>query len=592
MENSNDLKNLNIKKTVENYLYKKIWQSKENSNQKYSYSSVSWRLSGEVISKYTLSEVYPEQISQAHINGDFHIHNLYMGITGYCCGWSIEDVLRHGVGIGKHITSAPAKHFDSALKQLVTFFGIASNEWSGAQAINSLDVFLAPFIKKDKLSYKQVKQAIQDFIYSLNAPTRWGGQTPFTNITFDLDIPDDLKDKSVIIGGKEQNEKYGQFQPEIDMINKAFVEIMIEGNSLGRAFSFPIPTYNVTKNFKWDAPIMDLVFEMTAKYGIPYFQNFINSDLDPKAIRAMCCHMLLDLTQLKQRRVGGFFGYADKTGSVGVVTINMPKIGYLSKNETEFFDQLSNLMDLAKESLEIKRKVVLKNIEDGLFPLTQKYLGNLNAHFSTLGLIGMHECCINFLGKNISTSKGKDFSINVLNFMREKLVKYQKETGNIFNLEATPAESCGYRMALLDKNKYPEIITSGEKEPYYTNSTWLPLGYTNDPFQAIIHQKDLQPLYTGGTIFHTFLGERIDSKQAKLLVKKILETFKLPYITLTPTFSICPQHGYLKGEYFNCRTCNNETEVYSRVVGFLTPVSNWNKGKQEEFKDRLEYKAD
>ena len=586
-----DLKNLNIKEAVENYLQEKIWLSKENSNQIFSYSSITFKLSGEIISRYTLDQIYPKHISDAHVNGDMHIHNLYMGITGYCCGWSIADILMQGVGIEGQVTNAPAKHFDSALTQLANFFGIISNEWSGAQAINSLDIFLAPFVRNDKLSYKQVKQAMQGFIYTLNMPSRWGGQTPFTNITFDLKIPNDLANKNVIIGGKQQKETYKEFQPEVDTINRAFMEIMIEGNSHQRVLSFPIPTYNITKDFDWECDTCNLLFEMSSKYGIEYFQNFLNSDLDPHAVRAMCCHLLLDLTTLKQRRVGGFFGYADKTGSVGVVTINMPRIAYTSKNEFEFFEKLEKIMDIAKESLELKRKIVSKNINCGLLPFTKKYLGNLNAHFSTIGLIGMNEACLNFLKEDISTTQGKEFAIKVLNFMREKLVKYQKETKNIYNLEATPAESCGYRMALLDKEKFDKIVTSGEKEPYYTNSTWLPLNYTTDPIVALEHQKDLQPLYTGGTVFHTFLEEEITPKQAKRLVKKILQTYKIPYLTLTPTFSICNDHGYFSGKHFKCPKCGIQTQVYSRVVGFYTPIQNWNKGKKEEFDVRKEYKT-
>jgi len=588
-ENKCIFSQVDVKDIVENYIQKRIWQAKENSNQRFSYSSISWRLAGEIMERYVLTEVYPEHIAQAHIGGDLHIHNLYMGIAGYCCGWSIEEILLLGVGIEWQVSCAPPKHFSSALNQIANFFGIVSNEWSGAQALNSLDVYLAPFIRNDKLSYKDIKQMLQGFIYTLNLPTRWGGQTTFTNITFDLAVPRDLADKQVIIGGKRQSQTYKEFQPEVDMINKAFCELMVEGNSQGRAFTFPIPTYNITKEFDWEAERTELLFEMTAKYGIPYFQNFINSDLDPHAIRAMCCHLRLDLTQLRYRRVGGFFGYADKTGSVGVVTINMPRIGYTAKNEKIFFSRLGELMDVAKESLELKRKIVSHFISCGLFPLTKKYLGNLNWHFSTIGLIGMNEACLNFLQKDISSKDGKEFSLKVLNFMRDKLLTYQRETGNIYNLEATPAESCGYRMAQIDKKKYPAIVYSGEEEPYYTNSTWLPLDYTQDIFKAIDHQKELQELYTGGTIFHTFLGERLTGKQARLLVKTILEKYTLPYITLTPTYSVCSWHGYLRGEHFTCPTCGKTAEVYSRVVGFLTPVQNWNRGKREEFRDREEY---
>ncbi len=581
---------LKVKETVENYIGKKTWKVKENSNQRFSYSSVSWRLAGETIEKYTLSEVYPKRISSAHLNGDLHIHNLYMGIVGYCAGWSIADLLIDGVGVPWQVTSSPPKHFTSALSQIADFFGAVSNEWAGAQALNSLDVFLAPFIKKDKLTYKEVKQAIQGFIYTLNLPTRYGGQTPFTNLTFDLKIPDDLADKQIIIGGKLQKQKFRQFQKEVDMINRAFMEVMIEGDNKGRAFTFPIPTYNITKDFDWNSKNTDLLFEMTAKYGIPYFQNFIRSNLDPHEIRAMCCHLRLDLSKLKYRRIGGFFGFADRTGSIGVVTINLPRIAYLSEDEKDFFKRLGKQMDLAKESLEIKRKIVRENMKQGLLPFTQKYLGTLKLHFSTIGLVGMNEACENFLGKNIITKQGKNFAIKVLDFMREQLIKYQKETGNIYNLEATPAESTAYRLAKLDKEKYPKIKTAGIKVPFYTNSSLAPVNFTDDIFEAANHQDELQYKYTGGTVFHTYLGERLTGKQAKILIKRILENYSLPYITLTPTFSVCRDHGYLKGEHFKCPKCNKTAEVYSRVVGFLTPVQNWNIGKQEEFKQRKFFK--
>jgi len=587
-EEFRELSNIEIKKLVENYLKKKVWKVKENSNQRYSYSSISWRLSGEIMTKYVLNEIYPKKISSAHKNGDLHIHNLYMGICGYCCGWSTKELLMRGVGVPFQVGCKPAKHFDSALNQISNFLGIVSNEWAGAQALNSLDIFLAPFIRKDKLSYKEVKQKLQGFIYTCNLPNRWGGQTPFINITFDLKVPDDLKNEQVIIGGKLQKEKYGEFQKEVDMINKAFIEVMLEGDNNERAFTFPIPTYNITKDFNWDSEISNLIFKMTAKYGTPYFQNFVNSDLDPHAIRAMCCHLRLNLEELG-RRVGGYFGYADKTGSIGVVTINMPRIGYTSKNEKEFFKKLEKLMNLAKESLEIKRKIINENISKGLLPFTEKYLGTLKFHFSTIGLIGMHEACLNFLDKGIESKEGKEFAIKVLKFMREKLIAFQKETGNLYNLEATPAESCGYRLAKMDKKKFPKIKTSGKKEQYYTNSTLLPVNYTSNLFEALEHQKNLQKLYNGGTVFHAFLGERIKEKEAKLLVKKILTNYDLPYITLTPTFSICEEHGYIKGEKEKCPFCGKNTEIYSRIVGYLTPTQNWNKGKQEEFRQRKEY---
>jgi len=581
---------LEVKKLVEDYLYQKTWKTKENSNQVYSYSSVSWRVAGEVITNYTLENVYPEKISKAHLNGDLHLHNLYMGIVGYCAGWSIKDLLIMGFGGAPgHVESAPARHLSSALMQIVNFFGSLQNEWAGAQAFNSLDVYLAPFIRADGLSYEQVKQLMQQFIYNLNVFTRWGGQTPFTNITFDLKIPEDLSEEYIIYGGKLQKEKYGNYQKEVDMLNRAFLEVMLEGDTKGRAFSFPIPTYNITKDFNWNSSITDLVFEMAAKYGIPYFQNFINSDLNPKDIRAMCCRLRLDLRQF-YRRIGGFFGFADKTGSVGVVTINMPRIGYTSKTEKEFFRKLGYLMDLAKESLEIKRELVNKNMDLGLLPFSKIYLGTLRFHFATMGPCGMHEACLNFLGKGIETKEGKDFAIRTLRFMRDKLMEYQKETGHIYNLEAIPAESTAYRFAMIDKKKYPKIKTAGIKVPYYTNSTHLPVGYTDDVFEVLQHQDPLQTLYTGGTILHAFLGERITGREAKAFIRKAFEKFKLPYMTITPTFSVCFEHGYLEGEQFRCPKCGKEAEVYSRIVGYLRPVQNWNEGKREEFRERLEYR--
>ncbi len=579
-----------VKKIVDDYLKEATWKTKDNAYQIFSYSSASWKVAGEAITEYTLDNIYPPKISRAHRNGDLHIHNLYMGICGYCAGWSLQNLLMKGVGIPWQVNCAPAKHFDSALNQIANFFGIVTNEWAGAQAVNSLDILLAPFVRHDKLTYKEVKQKLQGFIYTLNLPTRWGGQTPFTNITFDLKVPDDLRDKPVIIGGKFQKEKYKDFQKEVDMINRAFAEIMIEGNSQGRVFTFPIPTYNVTKDFDWNSPIVDLIFEMTAKYGIPYFQNFVRSELDPHEIRAMCCHLRLELSELKYRRIGGFFGFADQTGSVGVVTINMPRLGYLAKDVKDFFKRLTKLMDIARDSLEIKRKVVQKNMDGGLLPFSQKYLATLRAHFSTIGLVGMHEACLNFLGKGIETPEGKNFAIKVLKFMRQRLVQYQKETDHIYNLEATPAESTAYRFAKMDKEKWPKIKTAGKKVPYYTNSTHLPVNYTSDIFEALRHQNELQILYTGGTILHTFLDEQPTAKACKTLAKKIFENFDLPYITITPTFSVCLDHGYFAGQHFKCPKCGKVAEVYSRVVGVLRPVQNWNIGKQEEFKDRLEYK--
>jgi len=583
---------INAEKSVQDYIDQAVWQIKENANLDYSFSSIFFRLAGDSVAKYVLSKVYPNKISQAHINGDFHLHNLYMGFVGYCAGWSINDILLQGFnGILGKIESSPPKHFSTALAQLSNFVGTLQNEWAGAQAFNSLDTLLAPFVRKDKLDYKQVKQEIQQFIYNLNISSRWGGQTPFTNATFDIKVPEDLKDKPIILDGKSQNETYSDYQQEMDMINKAFMETMYEGDMRQRIFTFPIPTYNITKDFDWNSDVAEALFKMTAKYGVPYFQNFITSDLNPRDIRAMCCHLQLDLRQF-YRRVGGFFGYSDKTGSVGVVTINMSRIGYLSKNEKQFFERLEKLMELAKESLEIKRKVVQENIKKGLLPFTKRYLGNLQWHFSTIGLIGMNEACLNFLGQDIATKDGKDFAIKVLKFMRDKVLEFQKDTGHIYNLEATPAEGTSHRLARIDKKKYPKIKTAGKKVPYYTNSTHLPVNFTDDIFEALRHQEDLQVLYTGGTIFHAFLGERIeDPETCKLLVKRIAENFRIPYFTITPTFSVCINHGYIVGEHFKCPQCNKPTEVYSRIVGYYRPLQNWNEGKREEFRQRKEYKA-
>jgi len=585
------LKALDVEKTVDDYLSEADWRLKENSNLDLSFSSIFFRLAGEAMAKYTLLKVYPEEISRAHINGDFHIHNLYMGIVGYCAGWAVQDILTEGFnGVPAKTESSPPRHLSTALLQIANFAGTLQNEWAGAQAYNSLDTYLAPYVRMDGLDYGRVKQEIQQFIYNLNISSRWGGQTPFTNVTFDLKVPEDLKDKPAIYAGRLLNETYAAYQEEIDMINRAFAEVMTEGDMRGRVFTFPIPTYNITKDFDWDSEVVNSLFEMTAKYGNPYFQNFINSDLDPREVRAMCCRLRLNLRDL-YRRVGGFFGYGDKVGSVDVVTINMPRIGYLAKDEAEFFERLEGLMVLAKDSLEIKRRAVLENMDRGLLPFTRRYLGTLRWHFSTIGLIGMNEACLNFLGTGIATKDGKDFAVKVLRFMRAKTLEFQEETGNIYNLEATPAEGTSHSLARIDKEKYPDIVTAGEKVPYYTNSTHLPVNYTDDLFDALRHQDDLQVLYTGGTVFHAFLGERVtDAEACKLLVRRIAENFRLPYYTITPTFSICVDHGYLGGEHFKCPQCGRQTEVYSRVVGYLRPVQNWNQGKQEEYRQRLEYK--
>lgn len=577
-------------KFVDDYIGMRDWRVRENANVAYSFSSLFLQAAGETIARYTLSKVYPREISKAHVDGDFHIHNLPFGLVGYCAGWSIKDLLLQGFGgVPGRTESSPARHFSSALLQISNFLGSIQNEFAGAQAVNSLDIYLAPFVRKDGLSYKQVKQAMQEFIYNLNISSRWGSQTPFTNITFELKVPKDMKKEPVIYGGKVLEETYADYQPEADLINRAFLDVMLHGDMRGRIFSFPIPTYNITKDFDWESDVSNLLFETTAKFGIPYFQNCVKGDIDPREVRAMCCRLQLNLKEL-HRRYGGFFGFADKTGSVGVVTINMPRLGYLSKDEREFFERLERLMGLAKNSLEIKRELVGQNMKRGLLPFSARYLGTLKFHFSTIGLVGMHEACLNFLGEGIETKTGKEFAIRVLKFMRERLVEFQDETGNIYNLEATPAEGTSHRLARLDKKRYPKIITAGKKVSYYTNSTWLPVGYTNNLVEALRHQGDLQTLYNGGTVFHGFLGEAISSPEGcKSLVRKIAENFRIPYYTITPTFSICMEHGYLRGEHFKCPRCNKPAEVYSRVVGYYRSIANWHVGKQEEFRERLEY---
>ena len=577
-------------KFVDDYLGMLEWRVRENANVPYSFSSMFLQAAGETVTRYTLSKVYPREIAQAHIEGDFHIHNLPFGVVGYCAGWSIRDLLLHGFsGVPGRTESSPPRHFSSALLQISNFLGSIQNEWAGAQAINSLDVYLAPFVRKDGLSFKQVKQAMQEFIYNLNISSRWGGQTPFTNITFELKVPEDMRNEPVIYGGKTLDETYADYQPEVDLINRAFLDVMHAGDMRGRIFTFPIPTYNVTPDFDWESETSNSLFEATAKFGIPYFQNCIKGEIDPHEVRAMCCRLILSMREL-HRRYGGYFGFSEKVGSVGVVTINMPRLGYLSKDERDFFERLERQMELAKDSLEIKRKLVDKNMKRGLLPFSARYLGTLKFHFSTIGLVGMHEACLNFLSEGIETKTGKDFAVRVLKFMCERLVEFQEETGNIYNLEATPAEGTSHRLARSDKKRYPKIITSGKKVPYYTNSTWLPVGYTHNLIEALRHQDDLQVLYNGGTVFHAFLGEAVSSAEGcKVLVRRIAESFRLPYYTITPTFTICMGHGYLKGEYFKCPSCGKPTEVYSRIVGYYRPIANWHVGKQEEFKDRLEY---
>ncbi len=580
-------------KLVEDYIGKEDWRVYENANATYSLPGLLWYSSGTIVTFYGLHHVYPKEISKAHISGYIHIHNLQMALNPYCAGWSLRQLLHEGFnGIPGKIECSPPKHLRSAIGQIVNFIGTLQNEWAGAQAFNSFDTYLAPFVREDKLSYEEVKQCIQEYVYNMNVASRWASQTPFTNITLDLTVPKDLAQQKVTVGGKFQNSVYSDFQDEMDLINKALIEVLTNGDAKGRVFTFPIPTYNLTKDFKWDSEISNMLFAMTAKYGLPYFQNFINSDLNPEDIRAMCCRLQLNLKELQRNITGGRFSSAESTGSLGVVTLNLPHLAYEARNETDFFEKLERYMYLAKESLEIKRKLVERNIQRNLLPYTKRYLGSLKNHFSTLGLIGMHEACLNLLGKDkgIETEEGQKFAIKVLKFMRDKILEYQEETGNIYNLEATPGEGASYRLARKDKKQYPKIITSGKKEPYYTNSTQLPAGYTSDIFSALKHQEPLQKLYTGGTVFHTFLGESIDRDACKLLVKKIAYQFSIPYFTITPTFSICETHGYLKDEQKICPKCHKATEVYSRVVGYFRPVKDWNRGKQSEFKDRKVFK--
>ncbi len=591
-------------KIIEEYLQKLDWEVRENSNMTYSLQGLNFFVTSKVIRKYWLDKIYPEEIAEAHIKGDFHIHDLQV-LSVYCMGWDILDLLMTGFrGVRGKVESKPPRHFTSALNQAVNFLYTLQGEAAGAQAFSNFDTYLAPFIRYDCLNYKQVKQAIQEFIYNLNIPTRTGFQTPFTNLTFDLKVPDFLADQAVIVGGEVKKETYGEFQEEVCMLNQAFFEVMKEGDAKGRVFTFPIPTYNITSDFDWDNPALKDLWEITAKYGIPYFANFINSDMKPEDVRSMCCRLRLETKELLKRG-GGYFGANPLTGSVGVVTINMPRLGYLSENEDEFFERLSKLMDLAKESLEIKRKAIEEFMEKGLYPYSKFYLrmikerfGNYwRNHFSTIGIIGMNEACLNLHGISIADGKGRDFAIRVLDFMRGKLLEYQEETGNLYNLEATPAEGTSYRLAKIDKEMFPDIIVANEEEvkrgaePFYTNSTHLPVNYTEDPFEVLEHQEELQIRYTGGTVLHFFVGERIkDTGSLKSFIKKVCENFRIPYFTITPTFSICPTHGYISGEHDRCPVCGEKCEIYSRVVGYLRPVSQWNAGKQEEFKLRKTYR--
>ncbi|MBR1906420.1 MAG: ribonucleoside triphosphate reductase [Clostridiales bacterium] len=585
---------LNYKNLVDSYVKVEDWRVKENSTVTYSVGGLILSNSGAITANYWLSEIYDKEIADAHRNADLHIHDLSM-LTGYCAGWSLKQLIQEGLGgiVGK-ITSAPAKHLSTLCNQMVNFLGIMQNEWAGAQAFSSFDTYLAPFVKIDNLSYKQVKQDIQSFIYGVNTPSRWGTQSPFTNITLDWTVPNDLAEQNCIVGGKEMDFKYKDCKAEMDMVNKAFIEIMIEGDANGRGFQYPIPTYSITKDFDWsETENNKLLFEMTAKYGIPYFSNYINSDMEPSDVRSMCCRLRLDLRELRKKS-GGFFGSGESTGSVGVVTINIPRIAYLANDVDDFYKRLDHLMDISARSLKIKRNTITKLLDEGLYPYTKHYLGTFNNHFSTIGLVGMNEACLNakWLRKDLTHKESQKFAQDVLNHMRNKLSDYQEKYGDLYNLEATPAESTSFRLAKHDKAKFPDIITANDASGvfYYTNSSHLPVGYTADIFDALDVQDDLQTLYTSGTVFHAFLGERLpDWKAAASLVRKIAESYKLPYYTLSPTYSICSAHGYLAGEVKACPVCGNPTETYSRITGYYRPIKNWNDGKTQEFKDRQTY---
>ena len=584
---------MDYKNTIDKYLKLSDWRVKENSTVTYSVGGLILSNSGAMTANYWLSEVYDKDISQAHRNCDIHIHDLSM-LTGYCAGWSLKQLIKEGLGgIPGKISSAPASHLSTLCNQMVNFLGIMQNEWAGAQAFSSFDTYLAPFVKVDNLSYKEVKQAVQSFIYGVNTPSRWGTQAPFTNITLDWTVPNDLAELPAIVGGKEMDFKYKDCKKEMDMINKAFIEIMIEGDANGRGFQYPIPTYSITRDFDWsETENNKLLFEMTTKYGTPYFSNYINSDMEPSDVRSMCCRLRLDLRELRKKS-GGFFGSGESTGSIGVVTVNMPKLAYQAIDENDFYDRLDKIMDISARSLKMKRETITKLLEAGLYPYTKRYLGTFNNHFSTIGLVGMNEACLNakWLRCDLTDEKAQQFTKNVLTHMRERLSDYQEKYGDLYNLEATPAESTSYRFAKHDKERFPDIITANEgKTPYYTNSSHLPVSYTDDIFSALDIQDDLQTLYTSGTVFHAFLGQKLDSWQATAaLVKKIAENYKLPYYTISPTYSVCENHGYITGEHYTCPECGAKTEVYSRITGYYRPVQNWNDGKSQEFKDRVTY---
>ena len=587
---------LDYKETVDKYLNIEDWRVKENSTVTYSVGGLILSNSGAITANYWLSEVYDEEIANAHRNCDLHLHDLSM-LTGYCAGWSLKQLIQQGLGIPGKTNSAPASHLSTLCNQMVNFLGIMQNEWAGAQAFSSFDTYLAPFVKVDNLSQREVKQCIQSFIFGVNTPSRWGTQAPFSNITLDWTVPSDLKDLPAIVGGKEMDFTYGDCKKEMDMVNKAFIDIMIEGDANGRGFQYPIPTYSITRDFDWSPTENNrLLFEMTAKYGTPYFSNYINSDMEPSDVRSMCCRLRLDLRELRKKS-GGFFGSGESTGSIGVVTINMPRIAYLATDEADFYRRLDKLMDIAARSLDVKRKVITRLLDAGLYPYTKYYLGTFANHFSTIGLVGMNEAGLNanWLRCDMTDPRCQEFTKQVLDHMRERLSDYQEKYGDLFNLEATPAESTSYRLAKHDVELYPDIITAAEPggTPYYTNSSHLPVGYTDDVFAALDIQDDLQTRYTSGTVFHAFLGEKLPSWEAAAnLVRKIAENYKLPYYTISPTYSVCKNHGYLNGEQFTCPECGESAEVYSRITGYYRPVQNWNAGKTQEFKERKTYKPE
>ncbi|MDL2219101.1 ribonucleoside triphosphate reductase [Ruminococcaceae bacterium OttesenSCG-928-O06] len=585
---------LDFKETVDSYVKVTDWRVKENSTVTYSVGGLILNNSGAITANYWLSEIYDEEVANAHRNADLHLHDLSM-LTGYCAGWSLKQLIQEGLGgIPGKITSSPASHLATLCNQMVNFLGIMQNEWAGAQAFSSFDTYLAPFVKADNMPYNDVKKCIESFIYGVNTPSRWGTQAPFSNITLDWVVPDDLAELPAIVGGKEMDFCYKDCKPEMDMVNKAFIEIMIEGDANGRGFQYPIPTYSITKDFDWSETENNrLLFEMTAKYGTPYFSNYINSEMEPSDVRSMCCRLRLDLRELRKKS-GGFFGSGESTGSIGVVTINLPRIAYLAESEADFYHRLDKMMDISARSLKIKRTIVTKLLNEGLYPYTKRYLGSFENHFSTIGLVGMNEATLNagWLRCNLTDARAQGFAKDVLNHMRERLADYQEKYGDLYNLEATPAESTAFRLAKHDRKRWPDIITAAEEGGgvYYTNSSHLPVGYTDDVFEALTVQDELQTLYTSGTVFHAFLGEKLPSwKSAANLVRKIAENYKLPYYTLSPTYSVCKNHGYLAGEVYQCAECGETTEVYSRITGYYRPVQNWNEGKTQEFKDRKLY---